>query len=174
MVIDDDGEEDSIALDNRNDSAVKFGIATKVTKKFLVSPIDPALIAVCAEKCFKRTSIIYQEYVKDVISQVFREFSDRVHTFIEHIIGSFLFNVNPDTGKKFTIADIKTARFIAGAFNIFTHTHSSDINILTARDMLNEILENSQSYQKMSGNTMKTALRNSVFMYFVLLISKYS
>ena len=40
-----------------------------------------------------------------------------------------------------------------------------------------ELVQNyikSQSYQKMSGNTMKTALRNSVFMYFVLLISKYS
>jgi hypothetical protein len=64
----------------------------------------------------------------------------RIHEFIEYIIGSFLFNINPNTGKKNLPSDIKTVRFIAEAFNLFTHTHSTDINILKSREMLNEML----------------------------------
>ena len=46
------------------------------------------------------------------------------------------------------------------------------MNILRTKELLNKFLEESSSYNKMSGNTMKTAYKNALFMYFVLLIRK--
>jgi hypothetical protein len=112
----------------------------------LSSPVDPGLISVAAEKGFSRTSDTYQAYLKDSIIAITENMGTRIHEFIEYLIGSFLFNINPSTGKKYLPSDVKTIRFIAGAFNIFTHTHSTDINILKTREILNEMLSYSQPY----------------------------
>lgn len=69
-VVDSDDVEDNIALDNRNDSAVKFAIASKAVKKFLANPIDVSLVAIAAEKGFSRISTTYQDYLKEAITNV--------------------------------------------------------------------------------------------------------
>jgi hypothetical protein len=69
-VVDSDDVEDNIALDNRNDSAVKFAIASKAVRKFLSSPIDVSLVAIAAEKGFSRTSTTYQTYLKEAIINI--------------------------------------------------------------------------------------------------------
>lgn len=170
--VDDDGVEDNIAIDARSDAAIKFQITQKAIKRLTATPIDPGLIQIAIDKGFGKTGELYQQYLKDSITGILDKGFTLLPEFIESIVSSFLFNENPATGKKYLPSDIKTIRFIAGAFNIFTHTRTIDINILKTKEILNQLLEYAEPYQSMRGNTMKIAMRNSIYMYFVLLIRK--
>jgi hypothetical protein len=112
---------------------------------------------------------VLRSTVLEVVERKFRELPE----LFENIIGSFLFETNPETGKKFTAEDIRTAVFVSHSQRNFSKSpNTKNQSNLRVREMIEEFLIDCSEKYPTWGNTQKAGLRKAVHFYFILTIQR--
>jgi len=177
----DDSEGETFERDIQSDAAVKYSMVRKVISDISKNPVDEKIADISARYGFigltqkmgdYKYSGMYTDIIKNTISNIIEKDFKNIPVFIESIIGSFLFNINPNTGKKYGVEELKSPVFLTGALKVFKSPNSKDQNILKARNMLNDMLKNNSVDYINFGVTQKRNLKNAVYFYFILLIQK--
>jgi len=177
----DDSEGETFEKDIKSESAVKTNAIHRSLLSLSKNPIDINLLDVAARFGFIGLDKTYGEYrytggyteiLKNTLEKIIDAEFQMLPKFFESIIGSFLSEINPATGRKFTSQEFKSPVFLTGALKLFKNKNTRDINIINTRKMLNDMLEKHSGDYINFGKTQRAKLKNAVYFYFVLLIQK--
>ncbi len=178
----DDSEGEVFDRDIRSDSAVRDSAVKRAVSSIIKKPIDEQLVELSAKFGFVSSGAKFGSYkysgmytdvlrstVLEVVERKFRELPE----LFENIIGSFLFETNPETGKKFTAEDIRTAVFVSHSQRNFSKSpNTKNQSNLRVREMIEEFLIDCSEKYPTWGNTQKAGLRKAVHFYFILTIQR--
>jgi hypothetical protein len=178
----EDSEGETFERDIESDAAVKDSMVKRAVSSIIKKPIDESLLDVSAKFGFVATgakagSYKYSGAYTDILRNTVLEVVERKHREIpvlfESIIGAFLFENNPETGKKFTAKDLRTAIFISFSQRMFAKSpNTKNQDILRVRDMIEEFLMECSKKYVGWGNTQRGALKKALHFYMVLTIQK--
>jgi hypothetical protein len=177
-----DSEGEEFDKDIQSDSAIKDNLIKKAVMEITKKQPDERLLEIAAKFGFVGTgatmgqykfSGMYTNVLRSTISEMVEKYYKQLPLLIESIIGSFLFEINPVTGEKYSAKELKTAVFASNVTKIFAKSpNAKNENVLRVRDMMNDILENVSTEYINWGNTKKSALKKAVHFYLVLIIQK--
>ncbi len=177
VAITDDEGEDEIANDIKSDIAIKDGYAKRAIQTLNISPVNTKYARLSAAFGFPvQAGKGPSEYYTGLVAKCIDEISDKkmkeIPLFIESILNSFIYGINPSTGKKFLASDIKTPVFLEGCRKIFKMQNVKDPNIVRVKEMLNRFLEEcSYEYNSFSSSN-RQYFKKAILFYFTLLIQK--
>jgi hypothetical protein len=177
-----DSEGEEFDKDIQSDSAIKDNLVKKAVMEMTKKQPDERLLEIAAKFGFVGTgatvgqyrfSGMYTNVLRSTISEMVDKYYKDLSVLIESIVGSFLFEMNPVTGEKYSARDLKTAVFASNVTKIFAKSpNAKNENVLRVRNMMNDILENVSTEYINWGNTKKSALKKAVHFYIVLIIQK--
>lgn len=153
-----------------SDASIKANIVSSAMSKITSDGINTRLCAIAAQAYFKSSFRLYVDILKNALSEILDKMFDKLPEFFSAIIGSFLFNINKSTGKKYTMADFKTPVFIRASMEIFSYSHLKDENMLKVKEILKEMLEEHSTEYINFGTTGQRNLRNAMYFYWILLL----
>jgi hypothetical protein len=166
---DKDGETDEVTTDIKSDAAVKASLLNKIVMKIAANPVDTKLAAIAAQKYFNSTSDLYVQILKNTISEVTAKMFNELPNFFSSMLGAFLYNINPDTGIKYTAADMRSPVFIRASMDIFKRSkNTDDPNIKNVTRIVQKMLKSYSTEYLNFGTTQKRNLRNALYFYWVL------
>jgi hypothetical protein len=178
----DDSEGETFERDIRSDSAVKDSIVKRSVSSINKKPIDESLLDVAAKFGFVGTgakfgsykySGVYNDMLRNTVMEVVNRKFREIPELFESIIGSFLFEINPNTGKKFSGEDLRTAIFISNSQRNFAKSpNSKNASTLRVREMIEEFVKDCSENYVTWGNTKRSALKKALHFYFLLVIQK--
>jgi hypothetical protein len=147
-----DSEGETFERDIQSDAAVKNQLVKKATMTLAKKLPDDKLLDMAAKFGFVGTGAVYGQYsysgrytdiLKNTVLEAVEKYYKQLPLLIESIIGSFLFEINPNTSQKYTAKDIKSATFISASTSTFRRSpNTKNENTLRVRNMINDILEN--------------------------------
>lgn len=178
----EDSEGETFERDIKSDAAVKDAMVKRAVSSIIKKPVDEKLIDVAAKfgfvgtgaksKTYKYTGTyndILRSTILEVVERKFRELPE----LFENIIGSFLFEINPETSSRFTAKDLRTAVFVSHSQRNFSKSpNTKNESNLRVREMVEEFLVDCSEKYKTWGNTQRSALKKALHFYFVLAIQK--
>jgi hypothetical protein len=177
-----DSEGEEFDKDIQSDSSIKDNLIKKAVMEITKKQPDEKLLEIAAKFGFVGTgatmgqykfSGMYTNVLRSTISEMIEKYYKKLPLLIEGIIGSFLFEINPATGEKYSARDLKTAVFASNVTKIFAKSpNAKNENVLKVREMMNDILENVSNEYINWGSTKKSALKKAVHFYLVLIIQK--
>lgn len=173
-VLDKDNDEIGDFTDSNIQSvaAVKQNLVDNVVNRIFRNPIDTKLVAIAAQAYFRSSSKYYRDIITNALSEIMEKMPNDIPIFISSLIGSFLFNINPLTGVKYTVADLKSPLFLRASMDIFKKPGTKDANMLKVRELLNKMLESHSTEYINFGKTKRYDFKNALFFYFVLLVKE--
>jgi hypothetical protein len=177
----DDSEGETFERDIKSDAAVKNQMVRKAVNIMNSKPVNQSLLEVAVGHGFGgkldgqnyKVSNVHLNVLRNLILEVSDKMYKKLPVFFESMIGSFLFEKNPTTGRVYSAGDLKTPLFTMASVQTFKYSpNTSNRNIITVREMVNEMLENHSNEYLNYKSTLRTNLRNALHFYFVLLIQK--
>jgi len=178
----DDSEGEIFDREIQSDAAVKNSMVKKAVSSINRKPIDESLIDVAAKFGFigmgatagtYKYSGMYNNILKNTITEIMERHYKDLPLLFESIIGSFLFEINPETGKKFTAKELKSSIFTNISQKTFAKSpNTRNENILRVKAMVEEMLSNCSTEYINWGETKRTSLKKALHFYFVLVIQK--
>lgn len=166
----DNGDNELVNRDIRSDSAVKAEIVRKATMNFAKNPIDTKFLAIACEQAYGSSSANVVNMFKETLVKIQETFPELVGEFFECLVSSILFEVNKNTGKKYTGADLKSPVFIVAAKQLFKAHHTNNKNIIRVVDIMKQLLENCcDDYVFKAAATKKAMIRDTLFLYLVFI-----
>jgi hypothetical protein len=175
----EDSEGEIFDRDIASDAAVKDSLVKKAVVTMNRNPIDIQLVDVAAKYGFMEAgpksafSESYSDILKSTLSEISARRSKDYPVIFESIIGAFLFEVSPYTGKKFTTKELRSPVFVATSIkNFMKSPNTKNRNLLNLRSLMEDILEECSSSYINSGDTKRSKIRRAVYMYFLLLVQK--
>jgi hypothetical protein len=177
-----ESEGGSIDREIQSDAAVKNTIVKKAVSSINKKPIDERILDTAAKFGFVGTGATYGEYkysgiYSDILRNTILEIVDKrfkdLPLLFESIIGSFLYEINPETGERYNVKDLKTAIFTNNVSKMFARSpNAKNENVLRVREMMENLLTECSTHYIDWGTTKKSALKKALHFYFVLLIQK--
>jgi hypothetical protein len=177
-----DSEGETFERDIQSDAAVKDQLTKKATMILAKKLPDDKLLDMAAKFGFVGTGATYGQYsysgrytdiLKNTILEAVEKYYKELPLLIESIIGSFLFEINPNTKQKYTAKDIKSATFISASTSTFRRSpNTKNENTLRVRNMINDILENVSTDYITWGTTKKSGLKYAFHFYLLMIIQK--
>jgi len=172
----DENEGEIFDRDIGSDSAIKDSLVKKAVVKINRNPIDIQLLDIAAKYGFMELGKFSESY-SDVLQSTIAEISSRrakdYPIIFESMIGAFLFETNPYTGKAFNAKDLKSPVFVATSIkNFMKSPNTKNRNLLILRNIIEDILEECSTAYINSGDTKRSKIKRAVYMYFLLLIQK--
>jgi len=166
----DDDSSDIEDADIASDAAIKNSIVHKVLMRVTKDPVDRKLVVIAAQNGFGSSSQYYRDILTTAINEITDKMLEDLPDFFSSVIGSFLFNINPSTGEKYTMTEFKTPVFIKAAMDIFKMKNLKDVNLLKVKEYINKMLENCSSDYLNFGATQQRNFRNALYFYWILMI----
>jgi hypothetical protein len=177
-----DSAGETFERDIQSDSAVKDQLTKKAVMILNKNLPDEKLLEMAAKYGFVGTGATYGQYsysgvytsiLRNVVLEIIEKYYKDLPILIESIIGSFLFEMNPSTGQKFTAKDLRTAMFINHSSQTFRRSpNTKNENTLRVRNMIAEMLENVSTEYVNWGTTKKSALKYALHFYLLMIIQK--
>ncbi len=178
----DDSEGETFDRDIVSDAAVRDSMVKKAVSAIIRKPIDEQLIDVAAKFGFVGTGAKSKNYkytgsyndvlrttILEVVERKFREIPE----LFENMIGSFLFEISQETGKKFSAENLKTAMFVSHSQRNFSKSpNTKNKSNLRVREMVEKFLVDCSERYVSWGPTMRASLKKALHFYFVLVIQK--
>lgn len=172
VAFEDDDGTDIVDSDIKSDTAMKVNIINRASIALNKNPIDTNLIAAACMYSLG-SSDFYKNLLTTTINDVVEHMGKRMPEFFTAMISSFLFTINKNTGKRYTMQDFKTPRFLAVmAKKVYADPNTHDINILLVRKMLDEMLENYCDEYLSAMNTKRRNIKSALFMYWTIFLQK--
>jgi hypothetical protein len=178
----DDSAGEVFDKDIKSDAAIKDNMVKRAVSGIIKKPIDENLIDIAAKFGFIGTgatlgsykySGMYNNVLKNTVLETIEKRYRDLPLLLESIIGSFLFEINPETGKKFSAEELRTGIFVNISQKTFAKSpNSKNENILKVRELMEEILLDCSTHYIDWGTTKKSALKKALHFYFVLRIQK--
>jgi len=174
----DDDSFDFEDADIQSDEDVKMSVVNKTMTKITKDPVNEKLIAIATSSGFPGVSVgtgmtnQYSQILSSIVSEVTDKMFNELPTFFSELANSFLFRINPKTGKKYTITDLKSPIFLNVGVDILVGKKSNlnDKNMIRTRELFNKMLdEHSMEYLNF-GMTYKRYLRKALASYWVYLV----
>lgn len=177
-----DSEGETFERDIKSDAAIKDQLVKKAVMTLTKKLPDENLLDIAAKYGFVGTGAKYGEYkysgryndiLRNVVSEMVEKKYKELPLLIESMIGSFLFEINPNSGEKYTAKDLQTAVFINASAQTFRRSpNSKNQNTLRVRDMMKNILETVSTDYLSWGPTLKANLKYALHFYILLIIQK--
>lgn len=164
-----DSEGKKIAREAESQSTVKNSIYRAAINKLNVTPIETKLIHLACVKYLGSGSSTMMDKLHSVIAQILDICAEDVPILFDAMLSSFVFAVNPKTGEKYNASDLKTPVFLASIMNIYKFSNVKDVNILTIKKTIINMLEKTDYYNQLQA-TRQGTMKNALLFYFALFI----
>ncbi len=181
MLTDKDGGSKEVEADIQSDSAVKMNIARRVVNNIVKNPVDNSIVDISAKYGFigvKRQigtytysglyTTILENTIKEIIDRNMKDFP----VFISAILSAFLYEINPNTGKRYNSIEMKTPIFLESSLRILKSPNIKNESSVTVKKMLDKFLESSSTDYINFGNTQRRSLRTAFYFYILVLIQR--
>lgn len=158
-----DSYDDSVVVDNENDSNRVELITNKVVTQIIVNGIDLKLCDFAANAA-NISKIELRNYLTKITTE---KNSSDMKSFIESILFLYLYD------GKHTFEEINSKQFIVFALSTFKKTNSKDKNIGNIKSMLDKWGTDSGIYLKFSRLATRVDYTKGIYLYFICCIQKY-
>jgi hypothetical protein len=177
-----DSAGETFEKDIQSDAAVKDQMIKKAVMSLTKKLPDEKLIEMAAKFGFVGTgatsgqyqwSGLYSNILRNSINEMIEKRYKDLPLLVESMIGSFLFQINPNTKQKYTAKELKTAVFISASTQTFRRaSNTKDENALKTKELIKSILEDVSSDYVNWGDTKKSALKYALHFYILMIIQK--
>jgi hypothetical protein len=178
----DDSEGETFERDIQSDAAVRDSVVKRAVSSIIKKPVDEQLIELSAKFGFvpagaKAGSYKYSGVYTDVLRSTVLEVVERkfreIPELFENIIGSFLFETNPQTNKKFSANDLRSAIFVSHSQRNFSKSpNTKNKSNLRVREIIEQFLVDCSERYVTWGNTQRAGLKKALHFYMILVIQK--
>ena len=159
-----DSYEDSIVVDNENDSNKVENTTNKIVTKLLINGVNLKLCDFAANAT-RVSKIELRNYLSKIITE--KNNSD-MKAFVESILFLYLYD------EKHTFEEINSKQFVAFALLIFKKTNSKNENILNIKNTLDKWGKDSGIYSKFTRIATRVDYSKAIFLYFIMAIQQYN
>jgi hypothetical protein len=177
----DDDAGETFERDIQSDAAVKDSLVKKAVTNINRNPIDIQYLDVAVKYAFIESktsksfdvSESYYDMIQATLLEIGRKRAKDYPVIFESIIGSFLFETNPYTGKKFSARDLKTPTFINFSLtNLMKSPNTKNQNLLNVRALMDDVLIECSTAYLNSGDTKRGKIKRALYMYYLLTVQK--
>lgn len=168
-MVNDDGEDDFGERNIASDAEIKTGVVNRIITEINKNPVNTKALNLACIKGFGSASNFYTTVLRTAIEEITDKMFYELPTFFSCLIGSFLFNDNPTTGKRYTMTDFKSPMFIKASLEIFKKPHTDDKNMLKVKELMNKMLTEHSTYYINWKTSQQTSLKNALYFYWILI-----
>ena len=170
-----DKDNDSKDYEDANiesDTAVKNAVIQRTLTKITKDPVDKKVLILACQSVYGTSYRKYCDILNANIEEIIDKMFNKLELFFSSLIGSFLFHKDPTTGVVYTMQDFKTLVFLNVGVDILAgkKSHLKDVNMIKAREIFSEMLENYSDQYNAYGETYKRDMRRALASYWVYLI----
>lgn len=158
-----DSYDDSVVVDNENDTNRVESLTNKVVLQMLVNGLD-LRISDSAASVSNVSKIELRNYISKILIE---NNSEDMKSFIESILFIYLYD------EKHTFDEINSREFISFSLVLFKKTNSKNSNVINIKKMLDKWGEDSGIYGKFERLGTRIDYTKAIFLYFILSIQKY-
>lgn len=158
-----DAYDNSIVVDNENDTNRVEYMTTKIVTNMLVNGIDYKFSDFAASAS-NVSKIELRNYLTKIASE---KNSNSMKSFIESILFIYLYD------EKHTYDEINSKQFIAYALALFKKTNAKNDNINNIKLTLEKWATDSGIYARFNRLATRNDYSKGIFLYFILSIQKY-
>lgn len=159
-----DSYDDSVVVDNENNSNKVESIVNKVVLKLLINGINLKFCDFAANAA-NVSKIELRNYLTKIIIE---KNSNDMKSFIENILFIYLYD------QKHDFTDINSKEFVSFALALFKKTNSKDENITSMKKMLDKWGTDSGIYGKFNRLGTRIDYSRGIFLYFIMSIQQYN
>lgn len=175
MGVNEKGDAETIENEIASESAIKMNISRRTMLKFTRSPVDEKLLQIAIVRSFASGTLsatrARMDILRGLIDEVVDKDLDNLNLLVNYTLDSFTSQDN-GRGEKYTASEIQSPVFLSGAMKIFKSPNSKNINLLNAKTLLEDLMnQHSNEYVLLEKNT-KRLYKNAFYFYLVMLIRK--
>lgn len=159
-----DSFDDSIVVDNENDTNKIEAITNRIVTQILVNGINLKLVDFAASVS-KTSKIELRNYLTKIAIE---KNSNNMKSFIESILFIYLYD------NKHTTNEINSEAFIGFALSLFKKSNSKDKNIGNIKGMLDKWGNESGLYTRFSRLATRVDYTKGIYLYFIMCIQHYN
>lgn len=164
-----DSEGKKLAREAESQSTIKNNIYRAAMNKLNITPIETKLIHLACVKYLGSGSQNMMDKFHSVLAQILDQTPESIPVLFDAMLSSFVFSVNPKTGEKYNASDLKTPVFLSSIMNIYKYSNVKDINILTVKKVIIEMLEKTDYYNQLQV-TRQGVMKSALLFYFALFL----
>lgn len=159
-----DQYDDSIVVDNENDTTKVESITNKIVTNMIINGVDLKLCDFAAN-----AAVVSKIELRNYLTKIsIEKKSKEMYDFIESILFLYLYD------GKHTFDEIHSKEFIAFALQTFKKTNSKDKNITNIKATLDKWGTDSGIYGKFSRLATRVDYTKAIYLYFISSIQKYA
>lgn len=170
---DNDGTESVIDTSNSETDA-KNKIINSAIRAFAINPVRDDLLRAATRQMSPNYADGKKHFdkIKTALFSILDMEPDKINALISYLVCAFLESSDPVTGKKYTIAELKTAVFPAKIMNIIYKTKNTiNPNIIEAKKIVRDMLVNYTGTQ-LDETTKIQQYQKAITMYIAYFIQK--